>query len=126
MSGIGPKNLRKELDNVGISRQDLSLADSTTTALGIGAVYIGTPFSTNGYAKIVGSAYSDQASAVDGLEIQQSQDGVNWDVISAFTVSAGVGLAFSVEIVAPHARLRYTNGGTAQTVFRLYANLRVI
>ena len=48
-----------------IEKQDLVLADSTTTVLGGGGVYTGDSFSTDGYAKIVGTAYSDQASAAD-------------------------------------------------------------
>lgn len=76
----------------------------------------------SGMRRIFGTVISDQAGT---LYVQQSSDNANWDVQSSFTVAAndavGSGTGYSVEVVAPYARLYYTNGATAQTVFRLYA-----
>lgn len=68
--------------------------------------------------RIVGSAFSDQAGT---LYIEQSFDGTNWDISTSITITASDGKGFSEELVAPNIRLRYTNGGTNQGEFRLFA-----
>lgn len=98
----------------------LPLLDSTTTALGVSGTYTtSNAFLLSRYKSIVGSAYSDQSGT---LLIEQSQDGINWDVQSTVTVTGGSPSAgFDVDVVGTYGRLNYTNGATAQTVFRLYA-----
>jgi len=123
---MGWKKLRYEDDPVNIEKQDLVLGDSVVTPLGADSYYKGSSFSTEGYGKIVGVAYSDQPSASGGLKVYQSEDGTNWDIRSEFDVEANEGLAFSVEVVAPYARIDYYNGPTAQNVFRYYAFTRTI
>jgi hypothetical protein len=110
-----------KIDEVG----KLVLLDYTTTALGANASWTSAVDSDPATGRIVGSVYADQAGT---LYIEQSPDNVNWDVVDSFSVSAGNGFGFSVEKVCPYARVRYVNGATAQTVFRLYAykRLRVI
>lgn len=98
-----------------------ALADSTTQPLAAGDAYTGAAFPVAGWGRIVGSVYSDQAGT---LYIEQSPDGVNWDVVVSINYAAGTTPGFSVEVLAPEARLRYVNGATAQTVFRLYAYRR--
>lgn len=86
-----------------------------------------------GYTNIVGFAYSDVGSIINGLEIQQASD-LNDFVTgigitrSTFTIVAGdsINNAFAVEIVAPFARIVYNNAGAAQSVFRLYAVAKII
>jgi hypothetical protein len=99
-----------------------TLADSTITNLADGATYTGAQFATDGYNKLVGSVYSN---ATGTLYVDQSQDGTNYDVIDTIAyVGAAVTGGFSVEIVAPYARVRYVDtAGTAQTSFRLFAYL---
>jgi len=94
-------------------------AVKTTTTLGACAVFTSDALSATGSARITGIIYSDQSSAADGVKIQQSIDGTNWDYESSFTLTGGSGLAFSVELVAAYVRIRYENGPTAQTEFRL-------
>ncbi len=96
------------------------LLDSTTTALGASGTYTtAAAFALAAYRSIIGSAYSDQSGT---LLVEQSQDGSNWDAQSTVTVTGGSpSAAFEVRVVAPFGRLSYTNGGTAQTAFRLYA-----
>lgn len=95
----------------------------TTTPLAAGASFTGTAFTVAGWGRIVGSCYSDQAGT---LRVEQRNDGVNWDVRSEFSYSAGALLGFSVEVVGNEARIVFINGATAQTVFRLYCRLRRI
>jgi len=103
--------------------QDMVLMDSTVTALGASASYTGSARETKGYARISGSVFADQAGT---LYVEQSPNGSNWDVSESVAVSAGVGAKFTYEIVCPYARIRYVNGATGQTTFRLYAHLRVV
>jgi hypothetical protein len=99
--------------------------DATTTPLTASQTYTTpTPIHCGGNARITGTVYSDKAGT---LYIDFSPDGTNWDYsTTAVSVSAGTGTGFSEEVVAPFARLRYVNGGTAQTTFRLYAYTRGI
>ncbi len=65
------------------------------------------------------NVYSDVASAVDGLAIYQSADGINWDHDDKYLVPAGRGKNYAIN---PHARflkVDYTNGTSTQTEFRL-------
>lgn len=95
----------------------------TVDPLGANGSYTSNVFSTAGWGRIVGSCFSDR----DGvLFVEQSPDGQNFDVQSRFDYSAGSQMGFSVEVVCPFARVRFTNGSTAQTVFRLYVFLRRI
>jgi hypothetical protein len=59
------------------------------------------------------------ASATDGVKVEFSTNGVNWDHSHATTYSGttGVGYIFNAEF--RFARVVYTNGGTAQAFFRL-------
>jgi len=98
----------------------------TTTPLGSDASYTSAAFETDGYSKIIGVCFADKASATDGLEIQQSEDGTNFDLVSKFTVAANVGLGFSVEVVGTHDRVKMTNSSVAQTVLRFYTFMRSI
>jgi hypothetical protein len=98
------------------------LVDATTAVLGANATYTtanAVPIQT--FRRLIGTVISDQAGT---LYVQQSPNATNWDVQSSFTVAAndaaGAGVGFSVEVVAPYARLYYVNGATAQTTFRLY------
>jgi len=93
----------------------------TTTPLPAGGTFVGPTrdFLRSRIAFFCAMAYSDVASASGGFRIEQSADGENWDVVSATDVPAGVGKGLRVAIVARYARVRYVNGPTAQTVFRL-------
>lgn len=91
--------------------------DNTTVALGIDASYQSSNLNIETYKALCGSVYADQAGT---LYIEQSFDGTNWDISSSVAISAGVGESFEISINAPYGRVRYVNGATAQTVFRLY------
>jgi hypothetical protein len=65
------------------------------------------------------NVYSDVASATDGLVVQQSTDGINWDHDDKYTISAATGKNFSFNTYARYMRVIYTNGSTAQSEFRL-------
>lgn len=93
--------------------------------------YIGNvePLAANG-TWTSGSKVTDRADAITGtifadqtgtLYIEQSNDGTNWDLSTSVAVAASTGKGFKEELYAPHVRLRYVNGATAQGAFRVYA-----
>lgn len=98
----------------------IDLFNSSTTPLGISGVFTGTWVNIVQAGIIYINTYSDQASTTDGLEIQQSSDGINIDHTDNFTVPAATGKNFAINPHAKYMRVKYTNNSTsAQTVFRL-------
>lgn len=74
-----------------------------------------------GLTKIVGSVYADQAGTI---YIEQSADRDNWDVSTSYAVLAEDGKGIDEEILLPYVRVRYVNGDTDQTEFRLNVQVR--
>ena len=103
----------------------LSSANSSSVPLGIGATFTGTSEEVLSYATISIATFSDQASATDGLSLEFSVDGVNWDHVDVYTVLANSGKVYTLGPSARYFRVRYTNGGTAQTIFRLQTIYRI-
>jgi hypothetical protein len=93
--------------------------NSSSTPLGIDGVFTGTAIDVTDYSNIYVTVKSNVASATDGLSIQQSHDGTNWDHTDEFTISANSGKTFSFQAGAKWFRVVYTNSGTGQTFFRL-------
>jgi len=122
---------------VNIGQIDTEIIANTTTALGAGAIFVGDVFSVAGYTHISGFAYSDVASAVNGLIIEQGYTATDFPAgtpattmitRSLYGISAGDidNNAIGVQIVAPFARVIYINGAAAQTDFRLFFGARII
>jgi hypothetical protein len=93
--------------------------NSSTTPLGIGGVFTGTAFDITSYAAINVNVKSDVASASGGVKVEFSTDGTNWDHshTTTYSGSTGVGYIFNAEF--RFARVVYTNGASAQGIFRL-------
>lgn len=97
----------------------LSTVNSSTATLVNGAVFTGTSEEVKDYAVIQINVFADQVSATDGLSIQQSSNGTNWDITDVYTIPASTGKTFSVQVAARYFRIVYTNGGSSQGAFRL-------
>lgn len=67
---------------------------------------------------------TDQDSITDGLVIQWSANGIDIDDDDTFTISANNGKTFTFGPARRYVRLKYTNGSTPQTFFRLETTLR--
>lgn len=67
---------------------------------------------------VVGMVFADQAGT---LFIEQSMDGVNWDISTSYSVVANDGKGFKEDVFGPYVRVRFLNGATPQTAFRLTA-----
>lgn len=101
-----------------------SAANSTTVNLGASAVFTGTAVDTLNYSQIAVGIFSSHASATDGLSIQQSSDGTNWDSQDQYTIPATTGKIFSIIPALRYVRVVYTNGATPTTSLRIQTNLR--
>jgi len=98
-----------------------ALADSTATALGIGATYTGAAFNCEAYGKIIGVCYADVAGT---LYVDQRSDSTNWDSRETLPLAAGDLMGFMVEVMGTEARVVFTNGAVGQTTFRLQVRMR--
>lgn len=67
---------------------------------------------------VVGMVFADQ---IGDIFIEQSMDGTNWDISTTYAVTANNGKGFKEDVFAPYVRIRYVNGATPQTAFRLTA-----
>lgn len=95
--------------------------NSSATPLVGDAVFPGVAFEILNYGIYFVSVYSDVASATDGLSIQQSHDGTNWDHTDDYTVPAGRGKNYSINPFAKWVKVVYTNGPDDQSIFRIQA-----
>ncbi|RLG44739.1 MAG: hypothetical protein DRN81_03815 [Thermoproteota archaeon] len=100
--------------------------NSTATVLDPSGVNVFTGTSTEilNYGIVFVNVSTDVASATDGLSIQQSSDGTNWDHSDKYTVPAGGNKNYSINPFAKYVRVVYTNGGTIQGHFRLQTVLK--
>jgi hypothetical protein len=85
--------------------------------LGIGGIYESGIGATR--EKIRGYIYSDQDSAVNGVQIYQSVNGTDWDYVTQYSLTGGTPLVFVLDSVGAYFKVKYTNGGVAQTIFSL-------
>lgn len=69
---------------------------------------------------VVGLIFTDQAGT---LHIEQSTNGTNWDLDETIAVVASTGQGFSKVVYAPFVRVRFVNGATPNTIFRISARL---
>ena len=95
----------------------------TTTVLAASATYTGTARdvgTTPLYNKFKGMSLSDQ---VGTLYIEQSTDNVTWFITKTIAATAGVAAQFNEDVIARYVRVRYVNGATLQTSFRIQTAL---
>lgn len=90
----------------------------TTTALGASAVYTGATIDTSTERRVTGFVSADQAGT---LTIESSTNGANWYTVFTQEVTANTTYGFDVPCYSEYSRVKYTNGSTAQTAFRLVA-----
>jgi hypothetical protein len=115
--GITRINNRTKL--VGDLDPNNSYDSSVSGGLGIGGVFTGTATKIRDCGIVFVNIFTDQNSATDGLSIQQSSDGTNWDHTDEYTILANEGKNYSLNPHSEYFRVVYTNGTVAQTTFRL-------
>ena len=98
------------------------LFDSNATVLLANANYTSAAFTIAGFDQIRLSVFADQVGATDGIEIQQSPDGTNYDKKSLFTydTASDVEQGFFADVMGVTGKIKFTNGATNQGTFRIY------
>jgi hypothetical protein len=93
--------------------------NGTVLPLGSNATFTGESFEVTEFSVLNVNVFSDVSSAIDGVKVQFSTDGINWDHEhkTSFSGPSGIGFIFNCEF--KFARVVYVNGAAAQTVFRL-------
>jgi len=102
----------------------VSTLNSTATPLDADAIYTGGWEDVTNYGIIVITINSSHDSAADGLMVEFSSDGTNVDSDDVFTIPANTGKTFSFQAATKYYRVKYTNGSTQQTHFRLQTILK--
>jgi|SaaInlLV_10m_DNA_2_1039722.scaffolds.fasta_scaffold00537_13 hypothetical protein len=102
-----------------VSGGHISTANSSSTKLDAGIAFTGTAEDITNVSVIIVGVKASHASATDGLSVQFSPDGTNWDGTDYFTVPATSGKTFSFQPALRYFRVVYTNGAVGQTYFRL-------
>jgi hypothetical protein len=108
----------------------------TTTPLGDAGTWDSSVDSFPGYVAqtnyqmtLQGTLFSDQDGTLyidqGGQVLTQTQYAltIDWDLTTEIDYTGGTGVAINETIVSPYIRLRYVNGATPQTEFRLLVSL---
>ncbi len=106
--------------------QVLSQVDTNNSSLSTlsgNSNFTGTSKTTTGYNTIVLTIKSDVSSSSGGIEIQFSDDGTTFDTVYTDTYYSSSYYTRTFQIIKKYYRMRYTNGGTAQTEFSLTSRL---
>jgi hypothetical protein len=90
----------------------------TSAPLGIGASYASTAKVCLEYRNLRGTVKTDQNGT---LYIYNMPTSAVEDDVTTINVVANVGVGFVVRLAGQYVKVRYTNGGVAQTFFRLQA-----
>lgn len=98
--------------------------NSSAIPLGANETFTGVSVNIEDFAIIYVNVKSDVASAIDGLSVQQSTDGVDWEHIDTFSIQAATAKTFSFQAAAKFLKVEYTNGSTNQSYFRLQTVLK--
>ena len=102
----------------------VDVGNSTNIPLDADEAFEGTPVEIKDYGVIYVTTTSNVASAEDGLSVQQSSDGINWDHTDEYTINADTNKTFSFQAGAQFGRVIYKNGSTDQSYFRLQTILK--
>lgn len=105
--------------------KNVCASNQTTTLLGADESWTGEWVDTTNYVMAIIDVNTDQDSAENGLEIQLSNDGINIIHYHSFTILANDpdGHHYPSELELNYYRLKYTNGSTPQTIFKLFTTL---
>lgn len=96
------------------------LGNSTVAPLAANGVFVGAGFELTKYRSIILTITTPQSSAASGVELQGSFDNSTWEVWRSFSFT-GSAIAQSFQFYVPFKffRLRFVNGVTLQTTFKL-------
>ena len=102
----------------------VSTDNSTAATLTGDEMFTGAWEDITNYGVVVITVNSSHDSATNGLMVEFSSDGTNVDSDDTYTIPADTGKTFSFQSAAQYYRVKYTNGSTEQTSFRLQTILK--
>lgn len=120
--GFGSENILRDVDAqfpLPVGGGFVSTVNSSIVALAASGVFTGTSEDVSQYACVNVFVFASHASATDGLSMQFSVDGTNWDNVDVYSIPATTGKTFAIQVVARFFRVVYTNGATLQSSFRM-------
>ena len=88
----------------------------TSAALTASSSYQSDVFDASNYSKLTYIVYADQTG---DLYVDESMDGTNFDYSEHIPVNASTGAVGLLNVHGKYIRVRYVNGSTDQTEFRL-------
>ena len=108
-------------DSVAVLGAVVDDGNSTTDTLIADAVFTGTAYDVTDYSAITVFMTTDVDSADNGLSMEFSMDGTNWDRAKkiSFLTANSASQVHSLAVIAKFFRVVYTNGSSAQTYFRM-------
>ncbi len=98
--------------------------NTTSTPLGANATFLGEWQDCLNYQEVNVSVDTDKDSALNGLVLQWSADGITIADTDVFSVYANSGTNYTPNPAFRYVRISYTNGAIAQTRFNLMTILR--
>jgi hypothetical protein len=95
------------------------LTNGSNLVLGANESFTGEAFDITKFSVLNVNVFSDVSSATNGVKVEFSPDGINWyhDHKTSYVSGTGIGFIFNCEF--KFARVVYTNGAIAQSVFNL-------
>jgi hypothetical protein len=97
----------------------ISSLNSSSTPLNISSTFTGTGEDIHIYKSLIVSLFSDKSSATNGLSLEFSIDGTNYDFKKTYSIIGNSPFSTSLQVIARYFRVVYTNGITAQSTFRM-------
>lgn len=102
----------------------VSTENSSSTPLSANGEFTGSFTDCLNHADIGLSIYASHDSASNGLIIEYSSDSTNVDTQLNFSITGGVGKIYNFGTHSRYMRVRYVNGSTSQSSFRLQTLLK--
>jgi len=90
--------------------------NSSNTLLNANQTFTGSAVDVSSYPSCIVSCYASHAGT---LYVEFSTNGTNWDSSIVFNIEANNNEVHRVSVSKQYYRIRYVNGGTNQTTFRL-------
>ena len=84
--------------------------NSCNTPLSSNQIFTGVFRDISDYRTVKVFAVSDKDSALNGLEVHFSTDGIAIDMVKRYTLLANVPLVASLSVITRYMRIKYTNG----------------
>lgn len=123
------KDLHEKQDEILLELKTVRISDlnnSTIEDLGNGGIFEGNWIENLNYSSVSVELKTDQLSAIDGFNIESSDDGVTVNHTHSFSIEAGTNHHYTFTLTGKYYRVRYINGVTPTTSFRIGSTLSKI